>query len=132
MEGRYEEWADLNTRFHQAISVATELPLLQEMTERLLGRWDRIRRYFFNGVLSHRVQAAQREHRNILSALAEQDLPRAPERGAASQPPRARGLPAIPGQPAVAQASLVFSPSSRVVVPGPRFSVLGQEPHFCS
>ncbi len=75
-EGRFEEWADLNTRFHLAISVETELPLLQEMTERLLGRWDRIRRHYFNGVLSHRVQAAQREHRNILSALAEQDLPR--------------------------------------------------------
>jgi DNA-binding GntR family transcriptional regulator len=75
-DGRFEEWADLNTRFHQAISVATELPLLQEMTERLLGRWDRIRRHYFNGVLSHRVKAAQREHRNILSALADQDLPR--------------------------------------------------------
>jgi DNA-binding GntR family transcriptional regulator len=75
-EGRYEDWADLNTRFHQAISVATGLPLLQEMTERLLGRWDRIRRYFFNGVLSHRVRAAQREHRDILSALEERDLAR--------------------------------------------------------
>src|SRR4051794_7885117 len=66
---RFEEWADLNTRFHHAIAVATGLPLLEEMTNRTLGRWDRIRRYFFNGVLSHRVEAAQREHRAMLAAL---------------------------------------------------------------
>jgi len=73
---RFEEWADLNTRFHQAISAATGLPLLQEMTERMLGRWDRIRRHYFKGVLRHRVLEAQREHRNILSALEDRDLPR--------------------------------------------------------
>jgi DNA-binding GntR family transcriptional regulator len=73
---RLEEWADLNTRFHQAISAATELPLLLEMTERMLGRWDRIRRHYFKGVLSHRVLEAQREHRNILTALEQRDLPR--------------------------------------------------------
>jgi DNA-binding GntR family transcriptional regulator len=73
---RFEEWADLNTRFHQAISAATGLPLLEEMTERMLGRWDRIRRHYFKGVLRHRVLEAQREHRNILTALEERDLPR--------------------------------------------------------
>jgi DNA-binding GntR family transcriptional regulator len=72
--GRFEEWADLNTQFHHAISAATGLPLLQEMTDRMLGRWDRIRRYYFNGVLSHRVAAAQREHRAILAALERRDL----------------------------------------------------------
>ena len=72
-DARHEDWADLNTRFHLTISAATGLPLLREMTERLLGRWDRIRRYYFNGVLSHRVRAAQREHRDILSALEERD-----------------------------------------------------------
>jgi DNA-binding GntR family transcriptional regulator len=73
---RFEQWADLNTRFHQAISAATGLPLLLEMTERMLGRWDRIRRHYFKGVLRHRVLEAQREHRNILSALEDRDLPR--------------------------------------------------------
>jgi len=74
--GRFEEWADLNTRFHHAISAATGLPLLQEMTDRTLGLWDRIRRHFFNGVLSHRVAAAQEEHREILAALKARDLPK--------------------------------------------------------
>jgi DNA-binding GntR family transcriptional regulator len=72
----FEEWADLNTRFHQAISAATGMPLLQEMTERTLGRWDRIRRHYFKGVLRHRVLEAQREHRKILKALEARDLPR--------------------------------------------------------
>ena len=73
---RFEEWADLNTRFHHAIGAATGLPLLQDMTDRMLGRWDRIRRYYFNGVLSHRVAGAQREHRDILDALKSKDFPR--------------------------------------------------------
>jgi DNA-binding GntR family transcriptional regulator len=75
-QGRFEDWADLNTRFHHEISAATGLPLLRDLTDRTLGRWDRIRRYYFNGVLSHRVPDAQAEHREILSALEARDLPR--------------------------------------------------------
>ena len=52
------------------------MPLLEEMTGRVLGRWDRVRRYYFNGVLSHRVTQAQQEHREILAALESRDLPR--------------------------------------------------------
>jgi DNA-binding GntR family transcriptional regulator len=74
--GRFEEWADLNTRFHHAISASTGLPLLGEMTDRVLGRWDRLRRYYFNGVLRHRVADAQREHRDILAAITSRDFPR--------------------------------------------------------
>jgi DNA-binding GntR family transcriptional regulator len=72
---RYDEWGDLNTRFHHAISIATGLPLLSEMTERVLGRWDRVRRYYFNGVLYYRVTDAQREHREILAAIVARDFP---------------------------------------------------------
>jgi DNA-binding GntR family transcriptional regulator len=73
--GRFEEWADLNTRFHHAISAATKLPLLGEMTDRVLGLWDRVRRYYFNGVLRHRVADAQRQHREILAAIIARDFP---------------------------------------------------------
>lgn len=75
-DGRLDEWSDLNTRFHQAISTASGLPLLAEMTGRVLGRWDRVRRFYFNGVLTHRVSQAQQEHRDILAALETRDLPR--------------------------------------------------------
>jgi DNA-binding GntR family transcriptional regulator len=73
--GRFERWADLNTRFHQTISASTGLPLLAEMMDRVLGRWDRLRRYYFSGVLSHRVRVAQQEHRDILAALQSRDFP---------------------------------------------------------
>jgi DNA-binding GntR family transcriptional regulator len=41
----YEEWSELNSRFHVAISAITGMPLLREMTERVLGQWDRVRRH---------------------------------------------------------------------------------------
>ena len=44
--GAHEQWAELNTRFHLAISRLTGMPLLQEMMERALGRWDRVRRFY--------------------------------------------------------------------------------------
>jgi DNA-binding GntR family transcriptional regulator len=72
--GRFKEWADLNRRFHHAISASTRLPLLGEMTDRVLGLWDRVRCYYFNGVLRHRVADAQREHREILAAIVARDF----------------------------------------------------------
>jgi DNA-binding GntR family transcriptional regulator len=67
--GRHAEWAELNSRFHLAISRLSAMPMLHEMTERVLARWDRVRRYYFNGVLVHRVEQAQREHRELLAAM---------------------------------------------------------------
>lgn len=72
--GRNEEWADLNSRFHLTISRLSAMPLLHEMTERALSRWDRVRRFYFNGVLLHRMEQAQEEHRALLRAMKAQDL----------------------------------------------------------
>lgn len=74
--GLHEMWADLNTRFHVTISRMTEMPMLQEMTEWALGRWDRVRRFYFNGVLVHRAEHAQQEHHSILGAMQSRDLAR--------------------------------------------------------
>jgi DNA-binding GntR family transcriptional regulator len=71
---RHAEWADLNSRFHLAISRMSAMPMLHEMTERVLARWDRVRRFYFNGVLVHRVELAQREHRALLAAMRSGDL----------------------------------------------------------
>jgi len=73
--GEHHEWADLNTRFHLEISRLSAMPMLLEMTERVLSRWDRLRRYYFDGVLVHRVDQAQEEHRSLLRAMREKDLP---------------------------------------------------------
>jgi DNA-binding GntR family transcriptional regulator len=71
--GRTEEWAELNTRFHRTISALPGLEMLHEMTERVLLRWGRIQRYYFKGVLVHRVEQAQREHQGILAAMRARD-----------------------------------------------------------
>lgn len=65
----HEQWGNLNTRFHAAICRMTGMPMLQEMMERALDRWDRVRRYFFTGVLVHRAEQAQREHHALLDAM---------------------------------------------------------------
>jgi DNA-binding GntR family transcriptional regulator len=73
---RYEQWAELNTRFHLTISGLAAMPLLQEMMERILDRWDRVRRYYFKGVLVHRADQAQAEHHALLRELRARDLER--------------------------------------------------------
>src|SRR6185503_1215666 len=71
--GGYEGWADLNTRFHARIGAIPGLTLLRQSNEQALDRWDRVRRFFYNGVLSHRVANAQREHHELMAALSAHD-----------------------------------------------------------
>lgn len=71
--GRHEEWSDLNTRFHLTIARLTAMPMLQDMTARVLAHWDRLRRYYFTGVLSHRMEQSQQEHHSLLRALHDRD-----------------------------------------------------------
>ena len=75
----YERWAELNGELHRGISAIAGMPLLREMTERVLSRWERLRRYFFKGVLVHRVVQAQREHRLLLEAMLARETDRAEE-----------------------------------------------------
>ncbi len=69
-----QRWADLNTEFHLAISRAARMPILQQMTQRALDLWDRVRRYYFNGVLVRRARTAQAEHRLMLQQMRARDL----------------------------------------------------------
>jgi DNA-binding GntR family transcriptional regulator len=52
----------------------TGMPLLNDMTERALDQWDRIRRYFFDSVLEQRIIQSQQEHHAILDAMRRRDL----------------------------------------------------------
>jgi DNA-binding GntR family transcriptional regulator len=71
--GNYDQWSDLNTEFHRAIVSITGMSMLQEMTERALNQWDRIRRYYLKGALTQRLGEAQKEHHLIVQALRDQD-----------------------------------------------------------
>ena len=73
-EGRHDEWATLNTRFHLAITALAGMPMLEQMLRRALDHWERVRRYFFTGVLAHRTELAQREHRMMLAQIKARDL----------------------------------------------------------
>jgi DNA-binding GntR family transcriptional regulator len=72
--GAPERWSELNSRFHVAISAATGMPLLREMTERVLAQLDRVRRHFFDGVLVRRAETAQREHHEMAAAMKAGDV----------------------------------------------------------
>ena len=74
-DGRHEEWADLNSKFHLGISRLSGMPLLHEMMERVMAHWDRLRRCYFDGVLSNRMEQAQEEHRALLCVMKTRDLP---------------------------------------------------------
>jgi DNA-binding GntR family transcriptional regulator len=75
-EQQFEPWAELNTRFHGALSALPGLTLLRQSNQQALDRWDRIRRFFYNGILAPRVAQAQREHHELLAALLARDAAR--------------------------------------------------------
>jgi DNA-binding GntR family transcriptional regulator len=75
--GEHERWGELNTQLHRRMSEIAGMPLLREMTDRVLARWERLRRYYLKGVLVHRVEQAQREHRMLLEAIVARDAERA-------------------------------------------------------
>ena len=68
--GRIDSWAERNRSLHRAIGAIAAMPLLQEMTERILVRWERLRRLYFEGVVVPRAEHAQREHHALVDAIA--------------------------------------------------------------
>lgn len=70
-EGNVERWSTLNTEFHKETSRVSGMPFLQQITEKALEKWDRMRRYFLTEVLKERAQQAHEEHRQIYVALRE-------------------------------------------------------------
>lgn len=67
---RYEEWGTLNAVFHVGLAEASTMPMLIDMTHRVLDRWNRVRRYYFRDVVLHRLIRSQDEHHAILNAIA--------------------------------------------------------------
>jgi DNA-binding GntR family transcriptional regulator len=71
--GRPGVWAQLNTEFHLSIGKLSRMPMVTQMLRRALDHWDRVRRYFFNGVFTRRAERAQGEHHCMLEQLQSRD-----------------------------------------------------------
>lgn len=71
--GQFDDWSALNSCFHLDIARFTGMPMLREMTARALAHWDRAHRFYFEGVLSQRMEQSQKEHHEILRALHDRD-----------------------------------------------------------
>lgn len=67
-------WADANARFHREITAIAGLPLVRELTDRVLADWERLRRLAFRDSPAPDHARAQREHKAIIAALARKDL----------------------------------------------------------
>jgi len=67
-----ETWAELNIGFHRQIALVTGMPILTEMMNGVLDRWDRVRRYM--RVLPGRMAEAQQQHHDIVRALSRHDI----------------------------------------------------------
>jgi DNA-binding GntR family transcriptional regulator len=74
--GSPQRWAEMNTRFHLAITRLADMPILMEMMQRAVDYWDRVRRFYFRDVLIHRTRLAQAEHRAIVTHMEARDIPR--------------------------------------------------------
>ena len=72
--GDSERWAELNTAFHREICRLSGMPFLQQITEKTLERWNRVRRCFLTEVLHKRTTQALEEHRRIYVALKKRDV----------------------------------------------------------
>jgi DNA-binding GntR family transcriptional regulator len=73
--GSPQRWAEINTRFHLAITKLADMPILMDMMQRAVDYWDRVRRFYFRDVLIHRTRLAQAEHRAIVEHMDARNLP---------------------------------------------------------
>lgn len=63
-------WGRANTTFHLRLAGIARLPLVQDELRIAFDHWDRIRRHFFHSVSGPRLGEAQREHREMVDAVA--------------------------------------------------------------
>jgi DNA-binding GntR family transcriptional regulator len=71
--GEPESWSKLNKEFHLLICDFAQTGLIKEMMRKVLDHWDRLRLHYVKDVLSHRLEMAQLEHRQIMDAFRQRD-----------------------------------------------------------
>jgi DNA-binding GntR family transcriptional regulator len=67
----FAEWAEVNGQFHMAITNITDMPMLKEMQNRVLDKWERIRTFFFSEILINRHAESNLDHVKLIHAMEE-------------------------------------------------------------
>jgi len=68
-----DRWASLNSEFHIMVAHIADMPLLEDFTVRVLGRWDRIYSLYLREYVLTRMADAQEDHRLMVQLLKTQD-----------------------------------------------------------
>lgn len=71
--GNPDNWASLNTKFHLAIAGTAHMPLVKELTARVLGRWERLYSLYLREYVLSRMAFSQEDHHRMVQLLKEQD-----------------------------------------------------------
>ena len=74
-----EAWTRENLALHQFICARAGTFLVGALLQKAQEHWDRLRRYYFADVFTHRVKESQKEHLEILEALTSRDPERIEE-----------------------------------------------------
>jgi DNA-binding GntR family transcriptional regulator len=68
-----DRWSHENLVLHEFICTQAGTHLVEALLRKAMEHWDRLRRYYFKDVFTHRIRESQREHREIVSALRTRD-----------------------------------------------------------
>lgn len=68
-----ELWAQQNIDLHIFICKCADMQLASGLFSQLAKHWDRLRRFYLQGVLAKRIDVAQQGHWDLLSALESRD-----------------------------------------------------------
>jgi DNA-binding GntR family transcriptional regulator len=72
--GDANRWAELNKQFHLLICDYSRTGLIKGMMRKVFDHWDRLRLRYLKDVLGQRIEAAQKEHRQIMAAFHDRNL----------------------------------------------------------
>ncbi len=68
-----DRWSHENLVLHEFICTQAGTHLVEALLRKAMEHWDRLRRYYFKDVFTHRIRESQREHRAIVHALRSRD-----------------------------------------------------------
>ncbi len=72
--GDGEAWATANSAFHRRIAAMAQMPLVEDIANRVYDSWDRLRHYLLGRQdLTQRMLASRAEHEAIVDALRARD-----------------------------------------------------------